>query len=172
MSKPTVYLDANILSALHYDGGNVLLLERTLTTRDWWVLERPLFQVWTSKITVLELAKGRYRGQRDAVAEAARLPHLPFTAAVAHCARILLAEKLVPAAENADALHLAFAIVHRIDYLLTWNHAHLANLEIHGQLRAVCKRHGWRAPWVVSPDTIPKAAWGHTIRRSDEEDTV
>jgi hypothetical protein len=167
-TEPTSYLDSSILSALHYSGGNALILPMRTTTRDWWVLERPLYQVWTSKITVMELEKGRYSGESKAVAEAMRLPHLPLTAAVKDCARILLDEGIVPATEEADALHLAFSIVHRIDYLLTWNHAHLANLQVQGRLEAVCKRHGWRAPLVVSPDTIPLAALGHTIRRTDE----
>lgn len=54
-NKPTVYLDANILSVLHYNGGSGVALLRQTITRDWWALERPLFHVWTSRIAVLEL---------------------------------------------------------------------------------------------------------------------
>ncbi|MGD0091304.1 MAG: hypothetical protein ABSE73_15410 [Planctomycetota bacterium] len=167
--KPTAYLDSNIPSALHYDGGNTLLLRRKGATCDWWRLERHLFHLWTSKTALLELAEGHYGGQAHAVAEAYRLPHLSSTAAVKHCASQLIRERLVPASEERDALHLAFCIVHRIDYLLTWNQAHLDNLEVKSRLAVVCKRERWRAPWIVSPDTILKAVLEQTIRRKNED---
>ena len=170
MTKPTVYLDANVISVLHYAGGSTFALLRKLATRDWWALERLLFQVWTSRTAVLELTVGRYRGQPEAVAEALRLPHLPFTAAANHCVAALVREKLVPLSQRADALHLAFAVVHRIDYLLTWNHAHLANVETQKRLTALCKERGWRAPVLASPDAMPKASFGQTIRRRDEDE--
>lgn len=169
MGKPTVYLDANVISVLHYDGGSTFALLRKLATRDWWALERPFFQVWTSRSVVLELTEGQYRGQPEAIAEALRLQHLSFTAAVKHCATALVTETIVPASQRADALHLAFAVVHRIDYLLTWNHAHLANVETQQRLAVLCKERDWRAPVLASPDAIPKASFGQTIRRRDED---
>jgi predicted nucleic acid-binding protein len=170
MIKPTVYLDANVISVLHYDGGSTFALLRKLATRDWWALEKPLFQVWSSRAAVLELTDGRYRGQPEAVAEALRLPHLPFTAAVNHCATALVGAEIVPSSQYADALHLAFAVVHRIDYLLTWNHAHLANVETQRKLGLLCRECGWYAPILASPDAMPKASFGQTIRRRDEDE--
>ena len=72
--------------------------------------------------------------------------------------------------QQADAFHLAFAVVHRIDYLMTWNQAHLANPEMLPRLSALCRKRGWRAPLLVTPETIPRASLGQTIRRPDEED--
>jgi len=169
MAKPTIYLDANIISVLHYNGNSTFALLRRLATRDWWALELPFFHPWTSRTVVLELTDGQYRGQPEAVAEALWLPHLPFTAAVKHCATALVNKALVPETQSADALHLAFAVVHRIDYLLTWNHAHLANVETQQRLAELCRDRGWRAPLLVSPDAIPKASFGQTIRRRDED---
>ena len=168
--KPSVYLDSIILSALHYPGRSAVLHTRRAATRDWWVLEKPLFQVWASRVVASELAEGRFPGQPNAVAEALRLRHLPFTAAVNHCVAALVEEELVPLSQRADALHLAFAVVHRIDYLLTWNHAHLANVETQKRLTALCKERGWRAPVLASPDAKPKASFGQTIRRRDEDE--
>jgi predicted nucleic acid-binding protein len=168
--KPTVYIDSNVLSVLHYDGGSSFALLHKAATRDWWALERPSFQAWTSRVAVLELTEGHYRGQPEAVAEALRLSRLPFTAAVNHCAAALKQAGIVPASHPADALHLAFAVVHRIDYLLTWNHAHLANVEVRRKLPVLCRKRGWRAPVLASPDTIPKVTLGQTIRRPDEDD--
>jgi predicted nucleic acid-binding protein len=172
MGKPTIYLDSGIFSALHYRGGGAVLTARRVATRDWWALEMPLFQVWVSREVASELADGTFPGQPNAVAEALRLRHLPFTAAVQRCADTLLEEGIVPASKPGDATHLAFATAHSVDYLLTWNYAHLANADVQERLTLLCRRKGWRTPLLVSPDTIPKAAWGHRIGRNDEQETV
>ena len=76
----------------------------------------------------------------------------------------------MPESQQADAFHLAFAVVHRIDYLMTWNQAHLANPEMLPRLTALCKKWGWRAPLVMTPAQMPRATLGQAIRRPDEED--
>ena len=76
---------------------------------------------------------------------------------------------VVPPNKPGDAVQLAFATVHKIDYLLTWNYAHLANLDTQRKLESFCRKQGWRAPFLVSPETIPRQSLGQTIRRKDRE---
>jgi len=167
-AKPTVYVDANILSILFYRGPDERTIARRLTTRDWWAVERPLFQVWGSPFLVTELSGGQYAGREKAVPAATRLPYLAFTESVNRSRELLLDEGIVPFNKAGDALHLAFATVYKVDYLLTWNRAHLSNVTTQEKLNVLCKREGWRPPLVVSPDTIPKAALGQEIRRHHE----
>jgi hypothetical protein len=54
---------------------------------------------------------------------------------------------------------------HRIDYLLSWNYAHVVNPVAQRQLETACHKHGLRAPLLVSPESIPKASSGQTVRR-------
>ena len=98
-----------------------------------------------------------------------RLPYLPFIGAVQECSEVYLDEGLIPSARPGDAVQLAFATVHGIDYLLTWNYAHLANLHTQRKLKEINGRNGWRTPFLVSPETIPKVALGQIIRRRADE---
>jgi hypothetical protein len=50
-------------------------------------------------------------------------------------------------------------------YLLTWNYAHLANPIAQAHLDTACRQAGWRAPLLVSPETIPRVALGQSIKR-------
>ena len=50
-----------------------------------------------------------------------------------------------------DALHIAIAAVHGIDYLLTWNCRHIDNAEIKPTLRAICYAQGYRCPEIATP---------------------
>ena len=68
----------------------------------------------------------------------------------------------------ADALHVAVASVHKIDYLLTWNHTHLSNPETIRKLKAFDRKWNLRSPLIVSPESIPWVALGQPIRRRDE----
>jgi hypothetical protein len=79
-------------------------------------------------------------------------------------------KNVVPNSKSGDALQMAIAAVHRVDYLLTWNYAHLANPIAQMQLETACQKAGWRAPLLVSPETIPRVILGQTIKRKDHGD--
>jgi hypothetical protein len=101
------------------------------------------------------------------LAEVGRLPYLSYGTAVRDVEAKLLAAHVVPSAVPGDALQLAFATVYRVDYLLSWNRAHLVSEETQGRLARFRAASGLRTPLVVSPDTIPKAGLGQSIRRRD-----
>ena len=163
--KPTVYLDTTILSSYWYEGSDILALGRRITTREWWETERPDFALWVSSVTEDELEAGSYPRQADALAMARRLRFLPMTMEAREFAQQLMHQHVVPDSKAGDALQMAIAAVHRVDYLLTWNYAHLANPIAQAQLETACHGAGWRAPLLVSPETIPRGTLGQTIRR-------
>jgi predicted nucleic acid-binding protein len=66
-------------------------------------------------------------------------------------AQALLDTGAVPAKAKFDALHIAIAAVHGIDYLLTWNFKHIANAEKWASIEIACKQQGFRMPRICSP---------------------
>ena len=165
MNKPTIYLDTNIISVLHYHGTDLNGLARRLTTRDWWDTERRGFELIGSVVTELELAEGVYDNQRECLRLARPLKYVPLTAEVRHMATHFLEQRLVPQNKPGDAAQLAVAVAHHIDYLLAWNYAHLANPATQTRGEAVVAKLGYRMPWLVSPDSIPRLSLEQTIRR-------
>lgn len=163
--KPTVYLDTNVISAYWYDGRNELARTRRAQTRDWWESERHHFVVWASAVTEMELSDGTYRHQADCVTMVRRLKYLPLSADATELAQQLIDDGIVPDTKPGDAYQMALCAVHAMDYLLTWNYAHLANPIAQAKLEAVCRRTKLAVPYLVSPELIPKAALGQTIRR-------
>jgi hypothetical protein len=170
MAKPlaSVYLDTNIFSVLYYSGGHVESLAQHLKTRDWWRTERSLLRIFSSQWTVNELTEGVYESQAEAIAAARRLPFLTKSAAVNRCAELYLQKGIVPPGKLGDSIQLALATVHGMDYLLTWNYAHLANAHIQHRLENLHRGMGWRTPWLVSPDTIPWHSLSQDVRRGEE----
>lgn len=169
MAKPTVYLDTNIISSFWYSGKDVTALARRLTTRAWWQRERKHFSIWVSTATEDELAAGKFRRQAECLRFVRRLPYLTISGAIRGCAQELVKRGVVPVEKPGDALQMAACAVHGIDYLLSWNYAHLVNPVAQAQLARVCRQLSLRAPLLVSPESIPQASLGQNLRRGKHD---
>jgi len=113
--KPTIFIDTNIISALHFRGGEVSNVARRLRTEEWWELERRHFELWASNLVEDELQRGRYRAQELALRAARRISYLAPTQHANEIANELIASKVIPGSKPGDALHLGMAIAARMD---------------------------------------------------------
>ena len=59
---------------------------------------------------------------------------------------------LVPANAVAEAFHVAFASVHAVDYLRTWNCRQIANAERLPAIEAFLRDNGFAVPNVCTPE--------------------
>jgi hypothetical protein len=65
---------------------------------------------------------------------------------------------MVPPKESAaDALHIAIAAVHGIDYLLTWNCRHLANAARRHEIETQVEDAGYGCPVICTPEELMEA---------------
>lgn len=71
---------------------------------------------------------------------------LQLTDDISEFARLLVKKKVMPAPDVGDALHVAIATLSGIDYMLSWNVRHLANINKVAHLTKVCHEQGWVAP--------------------------
>lgn len=82
------------------------------------------------------------------------MPSLETSDAVKELAAALVKAAALPKKATEDALHIALATVHGMDYLLTWNCRHIANAEIRNVVAAVAYEHGYGAPVICTPEEI------------------
>lgn len=149
-----VYIETTIPSAhvtSRTDPGSVYRREKT---RDWWLAQLSLYEAWISDAVVLELGQGEWSGREEALRLVQPLPRLEIEEEVLGVARRYVAELLVPAELGGDALHLATACVHEVDFLLTWNIRHLANPNKLGHLTVINRRLGLLTPQIVTPEML------------------
>ncbi len=69
-------------------------------------------------------------------------------------AELLIKRGALPPKALVDALHIALAAVHKIDYLLTWNCKHIANIEIYRKVAALCRENGYEPPLICTPEEL------------------
>lgn len=60
----------------------------------------------------------------------------------------------LPPAAAADALHIATAACHGMEYLLTWNSAHIANAEYRPRVERASRAQGYEPPVLCTPDEL------------------
>ena len=70
-----------------------------------------------------------------------------------------LAEDLVrhgalPKKAAVDAFHIGIAAAHQIEYLLTWNCKHIANLEVLPRIADICEEMGLTLPIICTPEEL------------------
>ena len=152
---PTAYIETTIPS--YYVARNaksILQASRQLATQAWWDGGCSGFDLVTSTETLNEAGEG------DAAMASKRLELinsirvLPFTDEVAALARLIVASGLVPENAAPDAIHIAVASVHQIDFLVTWNFKHIANPHIRERLRHKINESGHRMPVMCSPEEL------------------
>ena len=69
-------------------------------------------------------------------------------------AESLLALSIVPKKAAEDALHIAIATAHGMDFLLTWNCLHIANPMIQARIAAHLESIGLLLPFVCTPEEL------------------
>jgi len=90
-------------------------------THEWWASERGRFRLYTPIYTIDEASRG------DAGAAARRLkylqgvPELDIPPELPKLEQDIITLFQLPPRASTDASHLGLAVLHRMDYLLTWN---------------------------------------------------
>jgi hypothetical protein len=150
-----VYIETSILGYLTARSTKDLILAANIEiTRDWWESRRSIFILYTSEAVLDEVAQG------DAEIAAQRLeilrdfPLLALNQAVQELAAQFLARSSLPPKARVDAIHIAAATVHGMDYLLTWNCKHIANAQIQGKLAEISLGFGYVLPILCTPNEL------------------
>jgi hypothetical protein len=82
------------------------------------------------------------------------LPLLEQTEAATQLAQALVDLVPLPPRAAVDALHVAIAAVHGMDYLLTWNCTHIPNARLREPIAMVCRANGYEPPAICTPDEL------------------
>jgi hypothetical protein len=60
----------------------------------------------------------------------------------------------IPRKAATDAAHIAIAAVDSMDFLVTWNCAHIANAAMVRALASICREHDCECPVICTPEEL------------------
>lgn len=150
-----VYLETTIPSYLTaWPSRDLIVAGHQQLTKEWWRMRRNEFELCISQFVVDEASAGDAEAAQERMAILDPLPLLDISEAVLKLASAILQSGVIPAKAARDAAHIAVGAAHGIDFLLTWNCAHIANAQIIKQVQAICTQHGFPCPVICTPEEL------------------
>jgi hypothetical protein len=102
----------------------------------------------------LEIGAGDLIAARSRLALAHGIPRLDLTRACFLLSKELLQGAVLPKKAGRDALHVATAAVHEMDFLLTWNCRHIANAVLMPRIASIISGRGFKIPGICTPPQL------------------
>ena len=148
----TVYIETSVIGYLTARSTKNLIIAGNIeTTRDWWQNRRSEFALYVSQVVVDEVAKGDTEIALKRLEILSGLPLVELNQAVRNLSAQFLMRSNLPPKASDDAVHIAAATVHGLDYLLTWNCKHIANAQIQRKLAEISLDLGYELPIICTP---------------------
>ena len=148
--KLSLYLETSVIGA-YLDAGDSF--RRDLTIR-WFEHELSEYDVFISQLVERELERvdePHRSGYMKIINPLARVEFIDEAAILAegYISRGIFHRKFM-----ADAFHVALASIHKIDYLVTWNFGHLANVRKQARIKLFNTAAGFFSPTIVTPEFL------------------
>ena len=151
----SVYLETSFISYLvARRSRDLLVAAHQQVTHEWWDHRRSQFDCSISQFVMDEASDGDAAEVKKRLAMLAPLPILEVTADAQDLAKAIMATGILPPKAFPDAGHIAVAAVHAVDYLLTWNCKHLANVQISRKIAVVCETLGHKMPALCTAEEL------------------
>lgn len=143
MRKLKLYLDTSVISFLFADD---VPEEKQITHKLFNLLNSGEYEFYISRVVIEEIEKTPDTEKREKLlsqAQHAQLSLLQRSKEVEEMAKNYITDGIIPKKKIEDALHIAFATVHEIDILVSWNYEHLANIKKEERINSINIKSGY-----------------------------
>lgn len=148
--KLSLYLETSVIGA-YLDAGDPF--RRDLTIR-WFEHELSEYRACTSILVHRELERVSEPHRTGYMNIIKPLERVEFSDEAAILAEGYISRGIFHRKFMADAFHVALASIHKIDYLVTWNFGHLANVRKQARIRLFNTAAGFFSPTIVTPEFL------------------
>jgi hypothetical protein len=149
-----VYLETSFFSACVTTRTDVDSQSWKGRSLSWLKTQAPKHELFISAEVVAELSVPSYPNREAALAFTAGLQLLSIDEPVLMLAQMLIEQRVMPGPLKGDAIHVAVAAYHGMEYLLSWNVKHLADPNKRVHLARVLMNVGRAVPAIVTPEVL------------------
>jgi hypothetical protein len=149
-----VYLETSFFSACVTTRTDVDSQSWKGRSLSWLKTQAPKHELFISAEVVAELSVPTYPNREAALAFTAGMQLLSVDEQVLMLGQMLIEQRVMPGPLKGDAIHVAVAAYHGMEYLLSWNVKHLANPNKRVHLARVLMNVGRAVPAIVTPEVL------------------
>ncbi len=153
--KSKIYIETSVISYLtSRTSRDLVTAARQQLTTEWWETKRKQYVLFVSQPVISEASDGDQKAAQKRLSAIKKVPLLDVTEEAVSFAKFLVDE--VPFPENAalDALHIAIACAHEMEFILTWNFKHIANATIRSKLEVLAHSKNFKLPVICTPEEL------------------
>ncbi len=155
IEKPKVYIETTVVSYLVARPSNdVTVFDRQRSTQQLWEEYSDAFEFVTSETVLSEAERGDPREAQRRTALLDGLTELRLAPEATALAHKLVDAGAVPMQSLSDAQHIAIAVVHKVEYLVSWNYKHIINETKRQHIKDVCLAAGYQPTTLCTPEAL------------------
>jgi hypothetical protein len=151
-TKESIYLETTIPSyATARPSTDIIVAARQLLTNLFWEKERHKYVLLISQFVIDECSGGDKKAAQKRLNFISGIEQLEIPQGVEALAGMY--QKILGISDKAryDCLHLAYCVLGKVDYLLSWNCTHLGNVT-QNKIRSYNDSHSLWTPSLVTPE--------------------
>jgi len=148
-----IYIDTSVINGLYAQDARIV----EITQGFFRSTKFGKFTLYSSNLLADEIKKTKNIGLRQKLIdtlEEYQIELLPISEEVERLAQEYVKEKIIPAKYIADAIHIAFATIHNIPVLVSWNFEHIVQHKTRIEVNRVNKEKGYPQADVCSPEEV------------------
>jgi predicted nucleic acid-binding protein len=149
MKKLKIYLDTSIINFLFADDAP----ELKAATVDFFdnFIRTGIYETYISEYVLFEINRTTENVKKEKLLEVideypVEIIEITRKAEIEFLADEYIRQNIIPANKKLDALHIAVSTVYKIDYLVSWNYKHLANVNREKRIFAVNLQNNYLDP--------------------------
>lgn len=155
MEPLRIYIETSVISYLtSRPSRDLLIAARQEATREWWELRNQVFQPLISNLVIQEVAAGDPNAALSRLKICQTVEQLGIDPAAMELAAKLIEVKAIPSNEEEDALHIALATTAKVEYIATWNFAHMVSPAAKFRLQKHIEQLGFASPLLATPEEL------------------
>ncbi len=154
-TMPTVYIESTVIS--YYTGRpnrDLIVAAHQELTREWWENILPKCSPFISQFVLDEISRGNQEAVNKRIKAVERIPLLEVVPPIVNLGIEYFNAIGIPDKARTDAFHIAIAVHHGLDYLVTWNCTHIAGGRVRGIVEKINDKHGFVTPIICTPEEL------------------
>lgn len=153
--KATVYIESTVISYFTAKPSRDLIVAaHQQITAEWWEIVFPEVDAFISPFVYQEISRGDKIAAQKRIDAVKNLPVLEINAEIQKLAEKYFATLDIPEKAKLDTAHLAVAVWHEIDYLLSWNCRHIVSGRTKKSLREINSTLHLKTPVLCTPEEL------------------
>jgi len=153
--KPKIYVETTVIS--YYTSQisrDIIIAGHQQITREWWDNQIDRYTPYISEIVYDEITRGDSKAAKRRIKAVEGFNYLEINSNVLKIAKEYFEALDLPDKSRFDALHLALAVQHGMDYLVSWNFIHLVGARPRKVIEEINHQKGIKSPIFCTPEEL------------------